>query len=100
MIIADFDIERIAVNEPKTDTPLVIDRNGVLAFAVVLECMQPIPRRHPEIVKPGRQIHVFQFPDSRSCNFGWKAFGLPIQEQVASAAIGERLDHGIMYRVT
>lgn len=96
MIIADFDIEGVAVDVPKTDAPLIIDRNGVLALAIALQRVQPIPRGHPEIVEPPRQIQVLQFSDSTSRDIRREAFGRPVKEEIAGPAIGERLDHGEM----
>jgi hypothetical protein len=45
VIVADFDVIGIAVDESKTDSPLVIDGNGVLPDSVVLKGMQPIAAR-------------------------------------------------------
>jgi len=36
VVVADFDIERVAVDEPKTDAPLIIDRDGMLTLPIVL----------------------------------------------------------------
>jgi hypothetical protein len=100
VVVADFDIVGITVDESKTDTPLVIDGDGVLALSIVLQRVQVIARWNLEIVKLRRQVHVLQFPDSTSCNISWESLGLSIEEQVTGAAIGERLDHLVMYRVT
>ena len=100
MVVANFDVERVAIDEPKTNTPLVIDGNRVLALPIILQRVQPISWWHSEVVKLRCQIHVLQFPDSTSRDVCWESFGLPIEEQIACAAVGKRLDHSRMYRVT
>jgi hypothetical protein len=42
VVVADFDIERVAIFEPKADAPLVIDRYRVLAGAVALQRMEAV----------------------------------------------------------
>ena len=37
MIVREFDIEGIAVLEPKTNTPLIIDRDRKLPFSLPLQ---------------------------------------------------------------
>jgi len=46
VIVAYFDIERVAIHRPKTNTPLVVDGNSVLPLSVILERVQPIPWRY------------------------------------------------------
>ena len=63
MVINDFHIERIPVLPLKTDTPLLIDPNAVLAFTVPLEGLELICRGHHEIPEIRGAIQVFElFP--------------------------------------
>jgi len=39
VIITNFDIICVATNKSKTDAPLVIDRNGILSFAIAFKRM-------------------------------------------------------------
>jgi hypothetical protein len=100
MVVADFDLVCVAVYESKTNAPLVIDRNSVLALSIVPKSMQSISRRYPEIVKLGGEIYVFQFPRSSLRDISRKALGSAFQEQIPGATVGECLDQTKMYRVT
>ena len=68
----------------------------MLSLSIVSQRVQGIPRWNLEIVKLRRQVYILKFPDSTSCNISGEALGASIEEQVAGAAIGERLDHGRM----
>jgi hypothetical protein len=94
VIVADLDLVRIAVDEPKANAPLVIDGNGVLAPTVVLERVQPIARGHAQIVEPGRQIHVLQLAGGSRRDVRGEALGCAGEEEVTRAPIRERLDPG------
>jgi hypothetical protein len=39
MVVCDLDIVGIAVPESKTDAPLVVDRDGELAFSIPVQSM-------------------------------------------------------------
>ena len=56
VIVADLDIERIAIHKPEADAPLVVDGDGVLPFSIIRERVQPIARRNSEIVQACRQV--------------------------------------------
>src|SRR5450759_1164758 len=51
VVVRDLDVIGIAVDEPKADTPLVVDGDRVLPFAITLQLVQPIAGRHPEVVQ-------------------------------------------------
>ena len=53
MVIGDFNLGGIAGAKLKTDTPLVIDPDAVLALAWSLELFQAVAR-HPD-----KRSHVF-----------------------------------------
>jgi|SRR5579872_742599 len=52
VIVSDLNIERIAVEKAKADTPLVIDPDRMLSCSVVFQSFQPIRRWQPQILKP------------------------------------------------
>ncbi len=49
VIIRNFDIVGIAVDEPEADSPLVVDGNRALSFSVFPELVQSISRRNPQV---------------------------------------------------
>jgi hypothetical protein len=48
VIVYDFDRERRAVSPAKTDAPLLVDADAVLARPIATQLLQPIPWRHTE----------------------------------------------------
>ena len=93
MVVAYLDVVGISINEAEADTPLIIHRDGILPFPLILERMKPIAWRHPEIIELGRKVHIFQFTDSSFGNVRRKAPGSPCSEQIVGPPIRERLDH-------
>lgn len=51
MVLRHLDIEGVTIGEPKTDSPWVVDGDGVLAKAVSYEPMAPIRWRNPKVVE-------------------------------------------------
>ena len=60
VIVAELDIMRIAIFEAKADAPLIVNGNRMLARSIVLERVQPIPRRDAQIGKLRCHIDRFQ----------------------------------------
>lgn len=93
MIIAEFHVEGITIDESKADAPLVIDGDGMLALTIILECMEAISRRYAQVVQARREIDILEFA---RCPLGdlWLArLRSSSGEQLPSAAVRERLDH-------
>ena len=93
MIINNLDLEGIAVSPAKTDSPLVIDANTVLAGAVAFELLQAVAGWDPEIVELLGGIHDAELPEHESVEFGRKASDAFALEQSLRVAIGEAQDH-------
>lgn len=93
MVIADLDVVRITVHEPKTNSPLIVHRNGVLPFAVVLQRVKMIARWHFQVAQGRRQVDVLEFACGSPGYIGWETGRLSRQEQVSGAFVRERLDH-------
>ena len=62
MIIRDFYLVGITVAKEEADTPLIVNRYGILAFSVVAEFVETIARWHTQVVQTDSQLQVFQFP--------------------------------------
>jgi len=60
MIISYFNIMRIAILEKKTDSPLIVDGNGVLSLPFSLQGMKVIARWNLQIIQAGSKINIFQ----------------------------------------
>lgn len=93
MVIADLDIESITIFKSETDSPLVINRYGMLPFTVIGQPMQLIARRYFKVIKDCSQIDVFQFPRCSSMDVWRKCPRSPLIIQRLGVLIGESLDH-------
>lgn len=51
VVVDDFYVVGVAVTPSETDTPLVVDPDAVLAFAIAFEGFEPIGRRYAQIVQ-------------------------------------------------
>lgn len=65
MVINDFHIIRMAVMPRETDTPLKIDSDAVLSFAVPMQCFKMIAWRNPQSLQYDNCVKHIQFPQ---CN--------------------------------
>lgn len=75
VIVADFNIVRVAITESEADSPLIIDRDRVLSLAVVLQRVQPISGWNPEIVEARREVNVLELTHCATCKVRRKAPG-------------------------
>jgi hypothetical protein len=51
MVVDDFDIRRSSLFPYKANSPLVIDANRMLPFAIGLQCFETIARRDTKILQ-------------------------------------------------
>lgn len=93
MVIAYFDVVGISINEAKADSPLIVHRNGMLTFSLILECMKAIAWRYLQIVEPRCKVNILQLTNGSLGNVRRKALRGSRDEQIVGPAIRERLDH-------
>ena len=62
MIIYNFYVVCIAFLPFKTDPPLLVDTNAVLAGTVAFECLKPIAGRYLQIIQATGNLELSQFP--------------------------------------
>ena len=60
MVVAELDIKRVAVHEPKADSPLIIHRYRMLTLSISGERVEPIAWRYPEVIEIRGQINILQ----------------------------------------
>lgn len=89
VVIAQFDVERIPVDEPKADTPLVVDGDGVKSVAFARERVQAISQRHLQVVQGRRQVHVLQFAYRPRNQVDGQSLRLALFEQVPGSPVGK-----------
>jgi hypothetical protein len=65
VIVRNFNLLRVAVAPFKTNPPLVIDADAVLAFAPAFQGFQPVARRHGQVMQRPRAVDIFQLAPRR-----------------------------------
>ena len=78
MIIAEFDIERIAALEREAYAPLVVNAYGVLSSSVAFEPMQLVARRLPEVIHSCSSIYREELAPRATNDFRWKSLAYAI----------------------
>lgn len=94
MIVYDFNIICIAINEPEADAPLIIDGYGVLAFPGTLQFMESVARWNPQVVKACCDIKILQPSHCTYDDVRRKPSRLAGKIQLLRVLVDERLDHG------
>ena len=96
MIVADFNIERIAVNEPETDPPLVVDGNGMLPSSFASQRVESVTGRCLQVIQPGGEVYILKLPDCSASDIGGEPLRPSLQKQLSRPPVRERLDHDLM----
>jgi hypothetical protein len=63
MIVAEFDIVCISLSPDKTNAPLIVHADRMLAGAAILRCPQAVSGRNPEIFQAGHRIDLKKLHD-------------------------------------
>jgi hypothetical protein len=93
VVIYDFYMAGIAALPFKTDAPLVVDPDAVLAGARSLEGFQPVARRNPQRVQIRRCINHQQFAARNALNVVRQLSGVLAPPDFFSFSAGKTLDH-------
>ncbi len=93
MVVGDFDVECVSIDEQKADAPLVIDGNRMLPLAILLQGVQAVPRWNFQIIESCGQVDVLQFANGSPEYIGRETLGLAADEELLGAFIRKRLDH-------
>ena len=93
MVIDELDVVGIGILPTETDPPLIVDADTVLAAAITLEFLEPVPRRHPKVVERlggvhGNELPQHHAPELRRVSPHWLT-----AEQAPRIPIAEALDH-------
>jgi len=56
VVVGDLDVEGVSFTPDEADSPLVVDPDAVLPFAIPLQLFQPIPGRHSEVLERTRAV--------------------------------------------
>ena len=93
MVIGNGNIFRARFCPPKTNSPLVVDTNAVLAGPLATEFLESVPRRDPQIEKVLGGIEYHEFSQCEPLYIGMKfAHTFPMPDPFG-IFIGKRLQH-------
>ena len=87
MVVAYLNIKCIAVNKTETDSPLVVNRNRVLAVTVPTQGMKAVSRWRPQIIQPYCQMHILQLAYRTTSHIRQKAASGAFYEQIRCAFV-------------
>src|SRR5258708_6152374 len=80
VIIDDLYVLRGASSPSKTDPPLVVDPDAVLALALPFESLHPIPGNRSQVIQALRRVKTFQSGPRRISNTSKPWYFDPIEE--------------------
>lgn len=77
----------------KADTPLVIDTDAVLSFAIPLQSFQPIRRGQAQVLDPDSRVERIELDEGPLLNIARKLRDELTVEDSFGIGATERLDH-------
>jgi hypothetical protein len=93
MVVHDLNIVGIARSPTKTDPPLFVDADAVLAFAIPSQPLQPVPRRNPEVFENCGRVEHPELAECRPLDIGPQLLDWVSLEKALGVSIPEALDH-------
>lgn len=93
MIIDNFDLMRPVCLPAEADAPLIVDADGVLAFAVALEGFQPVAGRHAELDQFRDGVDLGELPQGRALDVRREGADFLQLEQAGGVVAGKGTDH-------
>lgn len=93
VVITDFDVVGVAIDEAKADTPLVVDRYGVLALPVASKGVEPVSGRSLQVIESSREIHILELANRPTSHIRGESPGRSLHEQLGRPFVREGLDH-------
>jgi len=93
VVVAKLNVECIPVHEAKANPPLIVYRDRILALSISRKRMEPVARRHPEIIEARSEINILKLPSGSLCDVSRNAFPFARGVELLSAPVRERLDH-------
>ena len=93
MVIRYLHVERVAVNEAKTDPPLKVDGKRTLPFAFPFQCMETVTGKSLQVVQAFCDVQVLQASFRSLPDVGRKPFRFSGLVQLPCMPVSERLDH-------
>lgn len=93
VVVNDFHGIGVAVTPDKANSPLVIDTDAVLPYAVALEGFKPVPRRDSQILERDRVVKDFELSHGHSLQLGRKTLVPEAIEKPFGHAVFKAANH-------
>ena len=71
MVVDDLDLVCMALSPDKTDSPLIVDPDGVLSFARASQSFKAISRWYAKVVDSPGVVEYTQLSQCDGLNLGW-----------------------------
>jgi hypothetical protein len=97
MVIHYFNIVRVTVFKPETQTPLVIDPNAPLSRPIASQFLQAVARWVTQVVNAYRSVQQHELTQCQRLETDRPFPDLPTRKDGGGMFALERLDHGIDY---
>jgi hypothetical protein len=99
VVIDDFNVVGTIGFPHKTDAPLIIDANAVLAAPIPGQCFKSVTRRCPHCVQRRSGVELLKLADRNTRDVGESLYALA-REQLRRVLALKGLDHeAILYRL-
>lgn len=95
MVVHDFDLVRPVRLPAEANAPLVVDADGVSAFAVALEGFQTVSRRHSELQQIRDGVELGKLPQGGTLDVRRKSTDFLPPEQPGGVVAGKGTDHAL-----
>ena len=92
MIVDDFHVVAMAITPNKTDSPLIVDPNRVLPFAIASQSFQLISGRRRQNVQLRGGVKLEQLPDCNPLDSA-KTLAVLVMKKLLGFFGAEALDH-------
>jgi hypothetical protein len=92
MVIDDFDVDRSRVGPPKADSELVVDSDGVLPFAILLQRMKSVAGWGLQVAQSSGRMDLAQFAPRYDEDRGRHTLGVSAVENIPRRFVREALD--------
>ncbi len=95
VVIDNLNLVRAVGLPLEAEAPLLVDADGVLAFAVSLEGFEPVSGWDVEVVEFGDGVELGELAQRHAQECGREFAGLPVLEESGGFPAGEGVDHGV-----
>jgi hypothetical protein len=93
VVVDEFDIFRTSISPDKTDTPLCVHADAVLASAVTRQPLQPIAWRNSEILYDVGGVNELELPQGRPLNRSIDSLDVALMPDAFGVLADEGPDH-------